>query len=378
MSAADADGVVRQATATDVDAILDLLAHLDWPLEHLRPRYEPEAGYEPEQSWVVEKDGRVVAHLRVYDRTLRLADGKLPIAGIGEVATDRDHRRRHYADRLLAAALSEAEREGYAYSLLWTAVPELYARHGYGPAPEQVVTATIPTTGAARANVRVFRPDDLPAVAALYDRVQARRTGTAIRDLAYWRASLTWSREDPDGFLVALPPGGGPRGGGDGDEVVAYLRSRHRGGELEVLELTAEDPTVARTLLTTAAAPTHGRVRATLPRSSFALLGEDQEIHVKPGLMGRPLRLPALSAALRSSEPRTRRRATVLPGEGTSVRLGTSDGITDEVSPGPLTHLLLWGHDSLVAPDLDTRADAPRLRELFPPQDGVIWPVDTF
>src|SRR5450756_2720347 len=105
----DAAGItVRQARATDLDAILDLLTEYDLPRAHFAPFYQHDPTYRPEQSWLAEQDGRLAAHLRVYERWIRMGGAALRIAGVGNVITARAYRGRGLAGRLLRAMLAGA------------------------------------------------------------------------------------------------------------------------------------------------------------------------------------------------------------------------------------------------------------------------------
>jgi hypothetical protein len=92
---------------------------------------------------------------------------------------------------LLRVAVSAATDAGYAYSLLWTHLPQLYSSHAYGEAPEEILQAV---TGLPSTNTCVRPADDadLPIIAALQDRFDADRSGPAVRDLAFWRGSSHW------------------------------------------------------------------------------------------------------------------------------------------------------------------------------------------
>jgi predicted N-acetyltransferase YhbS len=366
-------GRVRQATEADVPAILDLLTHFDRPREFLRPRYEQDPTYRPRQSFVWEEGGRLLAHVRVYERTLRLPDATLAMAGIGNVVTHREHRRRGYNRRVLDAALADAAHRGFAYSLLWTNSPFVYERHGYGSAPEQVVAGVAaapdgPPSNARPVLVRPFEITDLPSVARLYEQVHGERPGTVVRDQSYWRANLAFRREEPGDFLLAF----------DEDTLVGYIRTRRDGTDLEVTELTSASTAAARHLLTVAAAPVSGRVTGRLPESAIALLDAAPHVEESGRLMGRPLRLDNLATALRDSRPDTRPDLTVHPAGGHDVLLRTPTGPTAPIGPGLLTSLLLWGAADRLEPQLALRPDAALLRSLFPPQDGVFWQADSF
>jgi hypothetical protein len=72
-AASDPGGLVlRAARADDIDRVLDPLTHYDQPRAAFEPWYEHDPAYRPELSWLAEKNGRLVAHLRIYPRQLRL------------------------------------------------------------------------------------------------------------------------------------------------------------------------------------------------------------------------------------------------------------------------------------------------------------------
>ena len=384
-AASDPGGLlIRPARPDDVDGVLDLLTHYDQPRAAFEPWYEHDPTYRPEQSWLAETNGRLVAHLRIYPRQLRLGTGAtMTVAGIGNVITAKDARRQGHADRLLGAALSAAADAGYAYSLLWTHLPQLYSRHGYGEAPEEILEAV---TGppSADACVRPANDADLPLVAELENRFDADRSGPAVRDLAFWRGSRHWLGDD---VLVSDRSG----------RVAGYIRRRVERDHVTVLELGAatDDLHLGRVLLAVAAQPRQGRLRASLPPSLRGTLDPWQPaVQDSPGLMGRPLSMPALASALSSNwssrlgavrHPRDVVVPIALPGRLASLRIST-EGVrampglaaAPPLDPGALTALVLRGCDARTILLLGDRADIDDLSAIAPAQDFVLWPTDDF
>src|SRR5271157_5257805 len=111
---------IRRGRPEDVEAILNLLTEYDLPRSYFEPFYLNDSRYRPEHSWVVEQQGWLLSHLRVYDRLIRVDRAKLRIAGIGNVITTHDARGQSYTGRIIQAILPVLHQEGYAYSLLWT------------------------------------------------------------------------------------------------------------------------------------------------------------------------------------------------------------------------------------------------------------------
>ena len=384
-AASDPGGlVIRAARADDIDRVLDLLTHYDQPRAAFEPWYEHDLAYRPEQSWLAETNGRLVAHLRIYPRRVRLGGGgTMRVAGIGNVITAREARGQGHADRLLRAAVRAATAAGYAYSLLWTHLPQLYSRHGYGEAPEEILHAV---TGLPSANsiVRPADDADLPVVAGLQNQFDAQRSGPAVRDLAFWRGCRNWLGDD---LLVSDRSG----------SITGYIRRRVERDHVEVLELgvATDDLHLGRALLAAAAEPRQGRLRATLPPSLRRALDPWQPAVLdSPGLMGRPLSIAALAGALSSNwssrlravrDPRDVVVPIALPGSRASLRIGT-EGVramrepaaAPPLDPGELTALVLRGCDARTVLLLGDRADLDDLSAIAPAQDFVLWPTDAF
>jgi GNAT superfamily N-acetyltransferase len=108
--------IIRRGTTEDIEPILNLLTEYELPQSYFEPFYLNDTNYRPEHSWVVEQNGRLVSHLRIYDRWIRIGRAKLHIAGIGNVITARDARGQGYAGKLMLAILPELSQEGYDYS----------------------------------------------------------------------------------------------------------------------------------------------------------------------------------------------------------------------------------------------------------------------
>jgi predicted N-acetyltransferase YhbS len=377
---------IRRATAEDVEPILDLLAHYDVPRSYFEPFYLNDPTYRPEHSWVVEQDGRLVAHLRAYDRRIRAGGTELRVAGIGNVITAPDQRGRGHAGQLLRAMLQELPAVGFAYSLRRAHQPVLYERHGWAPIDQELVRATLPPADVR--SIVLFSDDDLPDVMRLYDETNAQRSGTTVRSPEYWRAQLEWLREDRDGFLLSRT----------GDGVLAgYVRSRVGPAGVEILELGLRvgEVETGRALLSAAAARSGGRLQAFLPPSLRTLFqAHEGEITPEFGLMGRVLDLPALAAAL---EPAWLRRVRESGGQGGTFRLVTSGGSAEvgvsaeeirilQANSEPanvlderaFAHLVFRGFAEDTEERLDAGQDLSLLRELFPEQDFVVWRSDAF
>ncbi len=383
--------VIRRAGPGDVDAILDLLVEYGLPRAYFEPLYVADRTYRPEHSWIAEQDGQLVAHLRVYDRRIRLHGVAVRIAGVGNVITGHAFRGQGYAGRLLAAMAAGAAVDGFAYSLLWTHLPVLYERYGWALIDQPAVRATLPAPPVTRTRTQIvpFQPADLPDTMRLYEATNARRTGPTVRSPDYWRAQLAWLGEDSDGFLLARRQDGSLGG---------YVRSRRRNGDVEILELglAPEDLDLGRALVARVAQRHGGQLQARLPPSLMDVVPRGEpDVEDDSRFMGRVVSLQRFMQALlpvlqgRLNAAGLRGGACWLASSAGAAQLRVDDGqltLDLDVSAdssaclneAELAHLLFHGYDGTAAELLGGRRDTDLLQVLFPAQDFVVWPADKF
>src|SRR5437764_11222906 len=291
---------VRQARPEDVEAILNLLTEYGLPRSYFEPFYLSDTSYRPEHSWVVEQYGQLLSHLRIYDRWIRVGSVEMRIAGVGNVITAQDARGHGYSGQIMRAMLPVLQLEGYAYSLLWTHIPQLYARYGWAPIEQDLVRAVLPVDVENSARIAPLQAGDLPAAMRLYEAANAERTGTAVRTPEYWREQSTWLQETPEHFLVAHD--------NMTDAIIGYVRGRVMEQAVEILELAVEGGSfdIGRELLAAISMQRGGQLQGQFPRSLRAVFlpGEANTLP-ESGLMGRAINLAEL---LRVLEPLWRER----------------------------------------------------------------------
>ncbi len=107
--------------------------------------------FQTRHSWrhVFRHDGRIVAHLAVQLRAVRLGDTLTTVAGIADVATHPDHRGKGHAATLLRAALHTA-RQSPARHVVLFGTARLYRAAGFRPIenPLTYIDLTHARTGA--------------------------------------------------------------------------------------------------------------------------------------------------------------------------------------------------------------------------------------
>jgi len=139
-----------------------------------------------------------IAGLWVFDLPLNIGGCVVRCGGIGGVGTDREHRGNGYARLALDDALAYIRESGMLLSVLF-GIPNFYPRWGFAPALVEGILEVDTAVGLlapAKATVRDMQPGDSAAVAEIYARENAQRTGTVARDVATWqgfRQGVNWN-----------------------------------------------------------------------------------------------------------------------------------------------------------------------------------------
>jgi GNAT superfamily N-acetyltransferase len=384
----DGDSVrVRPARADELDAILDLLMDYDLPRSVFEPWYIADPTYRPEHSWVVEDNGRLVAHLRIYERDIDVGGPVLHVAGIGNVITAHSARGRGHARRLLETTLAELPRQGFDYSLLWTHLPTMYKAFGWATLPELEVLGIVASDAPSGWRIRSYTDADRSDVMQLYAELNAGRSGYVVRSPELWQGQLEVLRAFDGVFLVARDPAG---------HLQAYVRGVPSGADFELHEIAFHPNSrlVARGLLRTSGAQ---RIHGPVPPSITAVFEQsERELSVRSALMGRTLNLDTLLARLLpvwcariADRPVASANVTINTSAGAfrvdlSVRgltvetVDASESDRAALNEGEFAYLLWRGWDSATPPAMADHPAAQMLEILFPARDFGIWAADAF
>jgi len=147
-----------------------------------------------------------LSHVSVLHLSMRVGGAVVTCGGIGGVGTDREHRNRGHARTVLTNALEYMADQGMHLSALF-GIPDFYHRFGYaaGLVDCHVQLATRYAERAeSRYDVRPFRPEDAPAVLAMYEATHHTRTGSIVREASTWRGfrrGTRWS-DRVDAYVV--------------------------------------------------------------------------------------------------------------------------------------------------------------------------------
>jgi len=213
-------GVVREE---EFEEALELQGRVfQPPTDYFRTLALKDPFFEHENVFVAKQDGRIVSHVQVFPKLVRMAGAHVWMGGIGGVATDPDHRGKGLASSLLRLAATSMKHRGMEASILFTGIHDFYRRLGWETASgldRYLVPTDRKPRGVNGCEPRRFTPDDLKQVMHIYDSQNSQRALSVVRSKEVWRLQLKyprfpWPSEDHEGFTVVEKDG----------EVVAYAR----------------------------------------------------------------------------------------------------------------------------------------------------------
>ncbi len=231
-------------TRADLEKIADLMSKVFvrgsyFDFYRKRMDYQTQDPYfRPEHSRLVKVDGRIVSHVSIIEKRMRIGRGLVKVAGIGDVFTHPEHRGQSYSRLLMEDALKYMREHDYPLSMLY-GIPDYYHKFGYIEAMG-TYSAFLQVKHLEGLEVkRVLRPGeekDVPRLNALYNEAYGHKTGAMQRLEAHWYKVL-----GPRSVTVIQD---------DLGEIAGYaVTPPKRSGELYLSEAVVEDPDEARSLL---------------------------------------------------------------------------------------------------------------------------------
>ena len=222
---------IRPIRDAEVGPVLEMLAPWE-PAGFFERYFYSDPAFTPDHVCAAFDGTRPVSCAQIVPKTIRVTGGTATVAGIGQVWTEPDYRRRGIAQDVLRACVDVMRRERFALSLLFASRFEFYGalgwqvyarlRHAVVGWPGSVPPAAIHAFEAER---------DLDAVRTLYDAYAGDIPGATVRGASEWRGSLCTAAFPAETFLVATDERGAPR---------AYMRGALDHGTYVVLEYAYE------------------------------------------------------------------------------------------------------------------------------------------
>ena len=220
----------RGACAEDRDEILDVLEQT-WPGGEYEETFLSSAvWFAWEQYRLSILDGKIVGMLKVHPRRIIWGNSVVRMAGIGEVLTLPDHKKKGYGSELLQDTVKYMTLTGYELSVLFSELHSFYVRSGWELVAQPEFNAVVEPVDVSNDGEYTTRgfdlKTDLGKVAEVYSKYNRNQTGAVLRPINYWRKQFSWSAEDMKAFTVAMK----------GNKVVAYFRATHQNDSLTITE----------------------------------------------------------------------------------------------------------------------------------------------
>ena len=180
-------------SATDrreaLETIIRAFTRPEWMERHMDKCVWQGPVFDPEHTRITVAAGRVVSAVAMGPRMMRFGSVAVPAMTIGPVGTHDRFRKHGYGFAAMNDASNWMRDNGILIGYL-QGIPDFYYRFGYYPymTPTRVkLQRENARKQAAKAKVRAMTPDDVPAVAALYENAMAGRICTAVRGRELWQ-----------------------------------------------------------------------------------------------------------------------------------------------------------------------------------------------
>ena len=174
--------------------------------------------YAPRDTFLVVSGGKVVSHLRMVPREMRVGRSLLRVAVFTDVVTAPDHQGRGHARTALDAALEGARADRYHLALLFTDLPDFFRHQGWSARHRPWFSIDLRSAEPLDlpAGIRDYRSTDMGSLMALHGHCGSQYAGPLLRSVAWWKADLQRSADDGETIVLEV----------DGT-MVGYARARH-------------------------------------------------------------------------------------------------------------------------------------------------------
>jgi predicted acetyltransferase len=196
--------------------------------------------YKPEHSRIIRVAGRVVSHVSIIEKYMKIGRAVVKVAGIGDVYTHPEHRKKNFSRILMEDAINYMKQNQYPLTMLY-GIPNFYHKFGYIEAIVEYATFVRTATALdvkPTLPVRPYEPPDAPRLNDLYNATYANKTCAMVREPAHW-----YKMGDPKTAFVVTDRAG---------EISGYaLFKQPYGAPFYVTEVAAPMPEIEQTILAT-------------------------------------------------------------------------------------------------------------------------------
>ncbi|BBB89698.1 MAG TPA: GNAT family N-acetyltransferase [Methylomusa anaerophila] len=131
------------------------------------------------------QDGGLVGGMQLYDFTLRFHDTRIPLGGIGSVATDFLHKKKKVAKEIITFFINHYRSKEYVLAALHPFRPDFYKKMGFGYGTKTNLYRVKPESlphGHTKQNLRFCTKQDIPLLVSCHNRVSAKTHGMIEQD----------------------------------------------------------------------------------------------------------------------------------------------------------------------------------------------------
>jgi len=188
--------VIRSADINEMSEVYDMLyiSYLEYACkksslkdkDYFRKKIESNPCFDPGLSRIIKVDGKIVSHIRIYDRKMFFKGGILHVGAIGNVATHPQYRGRGYARMLLEDCTGYMQIRGFDVSLLF-GEPAIYGKSGWEVLNSFGISTNLRLEKRYNVSTRpVNFKKDLIAIRSIYDKCNMLLNGPFLREKSYW------------------------------------------------------------------------------------------------------------------------------------------------------------------------------------------------
>ena len=178
-------------------------------------------------------DGQAVSVVVVFERPMRIGSSVIRMGGLGSVGTHPAYRRKGYSAQVLSNTVDYLTDSGFDISLLFTGINHHYEKADWVTYPVSYRKVdlnkdNLPLNKISDNDISIDICNfskDINDLMTIYEQFNQNRTGTIVRNQAYWQNQPKWRSQTNDLFWLAKTK--------DDGEILAYLK----GDEKHLLEI---------------------------------------------------------------------------------------------------------------------------------------------
>jgi len=219
--------IVRTATRDDIDEVASLTARVfgndddrDSIFQLTRMAMQECPFIPPEQCWLAEVDGRIVAKWQILDFVMRTGGSDIRMGGVQAVVAEPDENHKGYPRQIAIEAIPQIAKAGFDVLLGFAQRGAFYRKIGAFPLMAEyefeLDAYQIPTVGDDP--FHEWTDAELPQLIDFYNRANAERSASMVRTEGHW----PWMVRKPP--VVHMCDAG-------------YIGVRHNEDDLEIREV---------------------------------------------------------------------------------------------------------------------------------------------